>query len=250
MKRFLIQNLILTFTVNPRNESFSSTLELIYLNLANELEVKSIIGSNGLEKFDLFLPLNSYDLQRTSEWFDNLLKLSKSTLSFLTQEYLSKIGDNANDYSALPIITKRNFDLKSVPFQCILLTEALIWSNNMKRMLETNKNEEIKYVFNYLNKSITECSNLQTAKCEKRLKELLSKLVLYYLYQREVTLRLMKLSELNSYSYEWQVSLKYEFDLSTRFRRASSKDSGKCASEYKKALKIKCLYLKIKGMLK
>jgi hypothetical protein len=188
--------------------------------------VKSVIGSNGLEKFDLFLPLNSYDLQKTSEWFDNLLKLTKSTLCFLTQEYLSIIGNNANDYSTLPIITKRNIDLTAVPFQCILLTEALIWSNNMKKMLEMNKNEDIKYVFNYLNKSINECSSLQTGKCEKRLKELLSKLVLYYLYQREVTLRLMKLPELSYFSYEWQVALKYEFDTSVKFQRVSSKNSG------------------------
>jgi hypothetical protein len=144
----------------------------------------------------------------------------------LTQDYLSIIGNNANDYSTLPIITKRNIDLTAVPFQCILLTEALIWSNNMKKMLEMNKNEDIKYVFNYLNKSINECSSLQTGKCEKRLKELLSKLVLYYIYQREVTLRLMKLPELSYFSYEWQVALKYEFDTSVKFQRVSSKNSG------------------------
>ena len=195
-----------------------------FLFLANELEVSSIIGSNGLEKFDLVLPLNSYDLQKTSEWFDNLLKLMKSTLCFITQEYLSGLGEKANDYSQLQIITKRNFDLTSIPFQCIMLTEALIWSNNIKRMLNTNKNEEIKYVYNYLNKSISECSNLQTSKCEKRVKELLSRLVLYYLYQREVTLSLMKLSELNAHSYEWQAALKYEYDASTLFAR--QKESG------------------------
>ncbi len=181
------------------------------------------MGSNGLEKFDFVIPLSSYDLQKPSEWFDNLLKLTKSSLCYLTQEYLSSFGENVNDYSMLPIITKRKFDLKTIPIQCILLTEALLWSNNMRKLIEMNKILDIKYAYNYLNKSIAECSNLQTANVDRRLKEILSKLVLYYLYQKEVTQNLMKLKDLDCNSYEWQVALKYEFDSKSMLRRESSK---------------------------
>lgn len=79
-------------------------------------------------------------------------------------------------------------------------------------MLDTNKIIDLKYVNNYLTKSISECSNLQNSNCEKRLKEIYSKLILYYIYQKDITQKLINDKNLTLNSYEWQSAIKYEFD--------------------------------------
>ena len=50
-----------------------------------------MIGCNGEETFQLFTPLVSYETQKCAEWFDNLLKIIKSSLSMHTQTYLEAL---------------------------------------------------------------------------------------------------------------------------------------------------------------
>lgn len=69
-----------------------------------------------MESFDLSFPLGSYDLQKASEWFDSLLKLIKSSLCFMTQEYLSSHDESAGIWIIVNISK-----LNSIQFDLILL---------------------------------------------------------------------------------------------------------------------------------
>lgn len=58
---------------------------------AHDLEVIGVLGSNGKERLNFFMPLKSYTLQKTSEWFLNFLKLMKSSVCKQTQTYLDRL---------------------------------------------------------------------------------------------------------------------------------------------------------------
>jgi hypothetical protein len=58
---------------------------------ASELEVVGLLVSDGKEHLNFFTSLKSYSLQRVSEWFENLLKLMKSSMSKHAQTYLDKL---------------------------------------------------------------------------------------------------------------------------------------------------------------
>ena len=55
------------------------------------LDVTGLVGFQGQEKVTFFTSLASYDLQKSSEWFMNLQKIIKSSLSKHIQTYLTKL---------------------------------------------------------------------------------------------------------------------------------------------------------------
>lgn len=57
---------------------------------AHKLEVKGIRGMNG-EEFMFFTPLVSYEMQKCSEWFDNMAKIVKSSMFNHVQTYMERI---------------------------------------------------------------------------------------------------------------------------------------------------------------
>jgi hypothetical protein len=64
----------------------------------------------------------------------------------------------------------------------------------------------------YINCSINQLSNLQINECEANLRELYSKLILWLIYIKDLTLNLNDIKNLNEYSYEWLRVLKYKYE--------------------------------------
>ena len=96
---------------------------------------------------------------------------------------------NIKDYSTLQIIPKRNVDLTSIPTQCIVLGESLIWSKNVAKLLETKKPEDLKYALKYFQRSIGELCNLQRTNIEPRIRDMYNSIILTFNYYKEVTQR-------------------------------------------------------------
>ncbi len=91
-----------------------------------------LIGCNGEETFQLFTPLVSYETQKCAEWFDNLLKIIKSSLSMHTQNYLETI-ENFGIYFWIQKISMLNFYLKSVLFDKIIIV-CLCWRSAWSKL--------------------------------------------------------------------------------------------------------------------
>lgn len=55
------------------------------------LDVTGLVGFQGQETVTFFTTLASYELQKSSEWFMNLQKIIKSSMSKHIQTYLTKL---------------------------------------------------------------------------------------------------------------------------------------------------------------
>ncbi|CAF0731757.1 unnamed protein product, partial [Brachionus calyciflorus] len=178
---------------------------------ASELEVTGITGRNGGEKLLFFTSLKSYSLQKPSEWFDNFSKIMRSSLCRHMHSYLDKLEDHA-DYQTIVSLDKRLGEIKDIPTQIVILGESLIWCKHVTRIIEHKKIDEFKYIMNYLNNSISKLSSLQVTSLDANERDLYSKLILWLVYAKELTLSLIDVKNLHQFSYEWLRIMKYKYE--------------------------------------
>jgi hypothetical protein len=79
----------------------------------------------------------------------------------------------------------------------------------------------------YINSSINQLSSLQINECEPNLRELYSKLILWLIYAKDLTLNLNEIKNLNEYSYEWLRVLKYKYEKRVAIKANDEPDARK-----------------------
>ena len=117
------------------------------------------------------------------------------------------------DYLTLPYVTKRLKEPNEIdlpPLQSTILSEALIWTKQLTRIIKMNKFNDLNSVLNYLFKSVSELSNT-IGESQPDLRDFYSSLILWFLHARDLTQELADCKTLNELSYEWLRILKYKY---------------------------------------
>ncbi len=111
--------------------------------------------------------------------------------------------------STLPVVSKRLEEVAHVPAQAVLFCEALFWSREVSRIVETKSFQDFSSLLNYFNRSISELSSGQMANTEHT--DMYRKLILWMICSRDTTQELMEIKSLNEISYEWLRTLRYSY---------------------------------------
>ncbi|XP_038044677.1 dynein heavy chain domain-containing protein 1-like [Patiria miniata] len=205
---------------------------------ANRLQVVAIEGALG-EEVPLATPISPK--LEPPQWVAGLETTTKNTLGAQLQACLETRmrGDRAapdkilaelsllegpapstdGEEAKLKSALKRSFShwLLRFPVQCVLVTEAILWSGDVRRGLKDARKETLKGISdqhqNRLDQYVAilrdNCSRYLTSETRTRLQMLLGALVSAGLRQRDVMQTLMSLPEPSLSSFDWQKTLHY-----------------------------------------
>ncbi len=88
----------------------------------------------------------------------------------------------------MPIVKPAQFlEIYGIPLQSIILAEAIIWAKYVKKLIETNNLKDFKNVVQFLHKSLTECTASYAYATSDRERDIYKNLIIYYMYQKDVT---------------------------------------------------------------
>lgn len=107
------------------------------------------------------------------------------------------------------MVTKRLEEVTNIPVQAVLFCEALFWSRNMTKIIQSKNFQEFGPILTYFTRSLGDLSTGQMANTEHT--ELYRKLILWMISSRDTTQELMELKSLNEISYEWLRILRYSY---------------------------------------
>ncbi|XP_022079964.1 dynein heavy chain domain-containing protein 1-like [Acanthaster planci] len=121
--------------------------------------------------------------------------------------------------AVLKSAVKRSFShwLLRFPIQCVLVTEAILWSQDVRRVLKEGTREKLKILRERYQSRLDQyvailrdnCSRYLSSETRTRLHMLLGSLVSEGLHQRDIMQTLMSLPEPSLNSFDWQKTLHY-----------------------------------------
>lgn len=222
----------LRFSLPKNLPSINQTLDM-ELN-ARLLEVTGLISRNQ-EEVDLLDRINpSHNI---AEWLSKLERTSKNTIHNLLEgcletrldndedpytimEQLEKAKATKNDVEKLVVNIKNTFQhwLLRFPLQCVLLSEAIIWSKSVKSAVKDSSETELRSIRGNKRHCIDQYvtvvrENMQKETQndnEKRLHTVLYSLISQALYHRDIVENILAKPCLEKNDFGWWSSIKYE----------------------------------------
>ncbi|KAJ8024411.1 Dynein heavy chain domain-containing protein 1 [Holothuria leucospilota] len=120
---------------------------------------------------------------------------------------------------------KKSFShwLLRFPSQCVLVGEAVLWFRQMEKVLKGGDKEDLEKARDKLQKRLSQYTGVLrdnvrqylNSPSRARLHILLSNLLMQTLHHRDIVEGLLKLSNVDNTTFDWQKALRYSMDIST-----------------------------------